>query len=269
MSFKKDINSLQKLSKLLKSIEFPGKTSTDYQLLIAVTKAQTTLNEIDLKEIDNNLTLHEKNIKKSIDSAINDRRENLLNAARDQNFGHKRLTHYDRIGPIKITYKAQKVKFELGSELLTEFDEADGKKIFENIRVELKKLDDYPFDRKLFFKAIKDSIQLAKLHEKVTQDGWVPIHTVYAYLVLLRHLYLEDFAKKPEKNKFSQYLKVQFVYDLARFGLQGWRVGNESLRSRTPNMATVAAGNSVTLPDLKSIDGLGEKIAVLRIDKQG
>ena len=269
MSFKKDINSLQKLSKLLKSIEFPGKTSTDYQLLSAVKKAQTTSNEIDSKEIKNNLTLQEKNIKERIESAIKDRREHLLNAARDENFGHKRLTDYDRIGPIKISYKGQKVKFELGSELLTEFDEADGKKIFENVKIELEKLDEYPFDRKLFFKAIKDSIQLARLHEKDTQDGCVPIHTVYAYLVLLRHLYLEDFIKKPEKNKFSQYSKVQFVYDLARFGMNGWRVDKESLRSRTPNMATVAAGNSVTLPDLKSVDGLGDTIAVLRIDKQG
>jgi hypothetical protein len=88
-------------------------------------------------------------------------------------------------------------------------------------------------------------------------------------MLLLRHLYLEDFCKKPETNRFRKYSKAQFVYDLARFGAKGWSVNNEALRSRTPNMATVGSGKTMIIPELRSAETPGIQVAVLKIEKTG
>ena len=110
---------------------------------------------------------------------------------------------------------------------------------------------------------------MAKDHGRADREGWVAIRSFYTYAVLLRHLHFEEFTKKPERNKFRKYSPAQFVYDLARFGAKGWSVKNEMLRSRTPNMATVAAGKTMIVPDLKSAEGFGDQVSVMRIEKLG
>ena len=182
---------------------------------------------------------------------------------------HKRFGDYDRVGPLKISYRGKKVKLEIGSELLIEFDESDGSKTFERAKLALDALEAEPFDREKFFRTIKDAVRLARDHGHMDRDGWFPIRTIYTHVVLLRHLHLEDFMKKPETNKLRKYSRAQFVYDLARFGSKGWSVNDETLRARTPNMATVAAGKVMIIPELRSPEGSGTQAAVLKIERIG
>ena len=90
---------------------------------------------------------------------------------------------------------------------------------------------------------------------------------VYVYVVLLRNLQFDDFVSKPSTRSFREYSSSQFVFDLARFGKKDWSCGDETLRGQTPNMATVSAGKSLTLPNLEELDKLGHQFALVRIEK--
>ena len=182
---------------------------------------------------------------------------------------HKRFGDYDRVGPLKISYKAKKVKLEIGSELLAEFDESDGVKTLERAKLALEALEAEPFDREKFFQTLKDAVKLARDHGRADREGWIPIRVGLHLCGSPEALHLEEFTKKPETNKFRKYSRAQFVYDLARFGAKGWSVNDEMLKSRTPNMATVAAGKAMIIPELRSLEGSGTQVAVLKIEKAG
>jgi hypothetical protein len=269
MDLKPALIALQNLSRALKAIESPKRPLNDYQLVEALLKASAAAGEINLEDLKRALAAEGKTVSDRIAISLEQRRENLLNAAKVSGIPNKRFGDYDRIGPLKISYKGKKVRVEIGSEALAEFGEADGQKVFEKSQEALKALDDEPFERENFFKAMNDAMRLAKEHGRADRQEWVPIRSVYTYFILLRHLYIDEFTKKPETNKFRKYTRAQFVYDLARFGGKGWSVGNETLRSRTPNMATVAAGKTMIIPDLKSVEAFGDQISVMRIEKLG
>ena len=269
MDLKTNILGLQKLTKILRTIQSPKKQLNDYQLSETLRKALNALDEARLDTLACSLSDEEKIVTERINKATDQRRENLLGAARSLSLPHKRFGDYDRIGPLKISYKAKKVKLEIGSEPLAEFDESNGVKVLEKARQALETLEAEPFDREMFFQTIKDAVKLARDHGRADREGWVPIRSVYTYAVLFRHLHFEDFIKKSETNKFRKYSRAQFVYDLARFGAKGWTVNEEVLRSRTPNMATVAAGKTMIIPDLRSMEGSGTQVAVLKIEKAG
>lgn len=73
---------------------------------------------------------------------------------------------------------------------------------------------------------------------------------------------------KPEGRTFKDYPLTQFLYELARFGRDGWRCGDELLRTQTPNMATISQGKTLMLPNLDAQDGTNHRIAVLWIEKR-
>ncbi len=127
-------------------------------------------------------------------------------------------------------------------------------------------LEAQPFSREDFFRSIKDAIRLARERGK-DRDGWVPVRLVHVYVALLRNLQFEDFVNKPTARSFRDYSSAQFVFDLARFGKKEWSIGDETLRAQTPNMATVSAGKSLTLPNLEELDKLGHQFALVRIEK--
>ena len=54
------------------------------------------------------------------------------------------------------------------------------------------------------------------------RDGKVPIRRLYPLVVLVRQIQDERFVKRPEQKSFRNYPMAQFVYDLARFGKDGW-----------------------------------------------
>ena len=268
MELKPTINNLQKLTKALKALQSPKKDLSDYKMEEGLRRARMVVVEINFEELIRSLAEEENAIKEKIAASLQRRRENLLKAAQGSGMPYKRFGEYDRVGPFKISYKSKRVQIEIGSEQIAEIEEAEGEKVFENIVNTLTSLENEPFDRENFFKTFKDALTLAENHGQLDREGWVPIQFIYAKFVLLRHLYIDDFIKKPEKNRFRKYSKAQFLYDLARFGRKGWFLGDEILRSRTPNMATVAAGKAMIIPDLISAEGFGNQVAVMKIEKR-
>lgn len=268
MDFNKEIKSLQFLVTQLKGLQKPKSRLNDYQLALKLSKAETAAKSVPLPELIDSIEEHLRQINEKIKISMEERREKLLICANESNFTYKRFGDYDRITFFKISYKGKRVKFEIGSELVCQFDETDGNKIFEILKQEYDKLRNTYFEREGFFQTVKDAYKIAINRENI-RNSWVPIRTLYVYISLLRNLQFNDYLKKPNPKSIREYSLAQFVFDLARFGEKGWSIGDEVLQTQTPNMATTAAGKTVTLPDLKSVTMLGPQLAVLRISKRG
>lgn len=203
--------------------------------------------------------------KTQLNKSLENRRETLLSAAKSAGIFYKRYGEYDRIIFFKVSYKGMKVKLEIGSELVREFEETEGIKVLQKIQEQIDLMENKPFVREMFFETMKDAIRLAQ-EKKKYRDGWIPIQTVYLYFGLLRNLQFEEYSNNPSSKSYQNYSKAQFVYELARFGQMGWSQGKEKLTSMPPNMATVTAGKSMILPDLENPGSLGTHMASIRID---
>ncbi len=206
-------------------------------------------------------------VKRKIDTALDQRREQLLMAAREARIPYKRMTDYDRVGVFKITYKGRKAQLSVGSEKFLILEEADGARLFDAIQEQANVLENEPFSREGYFEALKVALGIARSKGQ-QKDGGVPVKTLYPYVALARQTQSDQFLKTPVSKRFQDYSTAQFVYDLARFGREGWSVGNETLTTQTPNMATISAGKSMTLPVLGSIEGSGKPFATLMIKKK-
>ncbi|MEM2890690.1 MAG: hypothetical protein QW358_05085, partial [Candidatus Hadarchaeum sp.] len=192
------------------------------------------------------------------------RRESLLAAAKEAGLPHKRFDQYDRIGPIKVVYRDQKVILELGSEKLKELEEVDGARLFTTIKETLADLEKEPFDRQEFFRLLKHAYSILK-EEINHRDNWVPIRKLFPVFVLTRQLANREFMEKPDSKHFHPYSRAQFVYDLSRFGREEWGCDREKVETRTPSMRE--AQFAMILPNLESVDRSGPQIAHFRIVK--
>ena len=176
------------------------------------------------------------------------------------------MARYDYVGCFKVSYKRERVTVDVGSEMYARVDEVDGIKLFTYFEKARKTLDGIRFDRQLFFRTLKDAISLARI-QGLDRDGKVPIRTLYPVIVLVRQSRDDGFLKRPTQKSFSDYSTAQFVYDLARFGRDGWKLDTERLASQTPNMATISRGATMTLPSLDGHGSSKPQIGTIWIEK--
>lgn len=232
-----------------------------YQSLENALKAAQSIsfNEL-LEELENEV----KEAKRVMDEALNQRREQLLRASHEHGMPHKRMSDYDRVGVFKVTYKGTKAELQVGSEAMTVVNEVDGSKLFTAIQEAGDKLENVPFSREAFFGVLKAAFGIARAKGQV-KDGAVAIKALYPYVAVAWQLQREQFLKAPGSKSFQDYSSAQFVYDLARFGRDGWSIGNETLSTQTPNMATISAGKAMILPTLGSLEEQGPQLATLAI----
>ena len=258
--------AVDSLSRAIKEA-MKSKDTSDIDRVVTLRKALKFARELPLSdliaEVERTITQAEERIA----AGLNERREQLLKAARDAAIPHKRFTEFDQVGVFKVTYKGKRVRLHLGSELAVEFDETDGRRVLDRIQAEKSALDRVPFSREEFFRMVKTALQLARA-EGHQGDGGVPIRLLYPFLVLARQARSKEFLDAPKSRQFTEYPMVQFVYDLARFGRGGWALGTESLRTTGPNMATIQQGKAVMLPLLDSLDGTPTQLAVLRLERK-
>jgi hypothetical protein len=258
----KDINRLNLAVKKLVST----KAVSDFERVEQLKKAVNEARNVSINELSKHLEQILEETQARINTSLQERRETLLMASKKAGLQYKRFGDYDRIDIFKVSYKGKKIRLEVGSEPVCEFEESDGAKILCRIQEERKKLDGSPFSRERFFQILQYGCSLAQREEKAL-DGWVPVRLLHAYVALLRHLNSDSFLKDPSPKKCETYSSAQFVFDLARFGQTGWVCGDYELRSQTPNMNTVAAKKAVTLPDLVTVDKLGPQFAVLKVKR--
>ena len=204
---------------------------------------------------------------RSRDEVLKHRRENLARCAKEAGWPAKRLKENDFVGGFQVSYRLEKVTLRLGSELLTTFDEPNGASLFSRLQQERSKLEGFPFARLDFIESFKDAIHLARRQGK-DREGKVPIRTLYPLLVLARQGRNERFIKRPVTNSFTEYSMAQFVYDLARFGRDGWKTDRgERLCNQPPNMASIAKGATVTLPALDGDGSGGPQLGAVWVDR--
>ena len=190
------------------------------------------------------------------DEALRCRREQLVRSATDAGWKVRRLKRYDFVGCFQVNYRNQRVTLRIGSEILETFNEVDGASLFSRLQADLKSLDTSRFSRTDFLNWIKAALSFARV-QGVDRNGKVPIRRLYPLVVLVRQSHDQRFLKRPDAKSFTDYPMAQFVYDLARFGLKGWRTEQgERLCNQPPNMGSIAKGASVTLPSLQG-DGSG------------
>ncbi len=258
--------SVDALARALKPLMQESSLSLE-ELADALAEARKASADLDLAALIKHLEEESETVAKRLEQVLATRREDLLKAARRHEYPHKRFTDYDHIGPFKVSYKPRTVQLELGSEGFDSLQEADGTRLFELIRDRAAALETDSFSRESFFQTLKDALRLAKImgHD---QNGQVAIRTLYPLVVLARQGRSETFLKKPDQRTFKEYPVTQFLYDLARFGRDGWRCGEELLRTQTPNMATISQGKTLMLPALDAQEGTSHRIAMLWIEKR-
>ena len=266
MSLTQHDKSIAALGRTLKLL-MRKKECSDVERYDTLKKALKAARAVSFDDLLIELEREGDEFKHKIDAALDQRREQLLRAARDAEIPYKRLSDYDKGGVFKVSYKGRKVQLSVGSETLVVTEEADGAKLFETIQQKTQELEEEPFSREGYFEVLKVAIGIARSRGQ-QKDGSVPIKTLYPYVALARQTQSDQFVKSPNAKRFQDYSTAQFVYDLARFGREGWSVGNETLSTQTPNMATISAGKSMTPPVLDSIEGSGKPFATLMIKKK-
>ena len=243
-----------------------AKPDDDLPLLSLLDKTIDAVREVSESGLIETLEESRNVLKRRVEDKLAARREALHGAAADAGWPARRLQKYDRVDCFKVQYRRARVTLHLGSEKLDTFDETDGAQLFARIRETKAKLDNEPFARAGFFAAVKAAIALAKALGK-DRDGKTPIRTLYPLVVLARQAGDSAFMKQPHSKKFRNYSMCQFIYDMARFGRDGWYANDrERLASQTPNMATIGRGAALTLPDLAH-GGAGHQLALLWIEK--
>lgn len=230
-------------------------------------KVLAALDGLEMDRILGTLRQQREALVEQREAAFGRRREDLVRSATAAGWAVRRLRYYDDIGCFRVHYKQERVTLKLGSEDLLRLDEVDGSRLFARLEQQKERLDRFPFDRTSFFEALKESICLARVQRK-DRNGKVLIRDIYPRMVLVLQSRNSRFIKRPGKASFMEYDMAQFVYDLARFGRDGWKTRRgERLSNQGPNMATIAKGDTITLPSLKNDGRKGEQVGALFIQR--
>ena len=262
----RDFRAFGKARKALAPLSKPNETSSA-EVMSALTKAISTLRTIKLEGVLSELDRQHAALTLRRDEAFKRRREDLARSAKAAGWAVRRLRHYDFVGCFQVNYKQERVTLRVGSEVLTTLDEVDGVALFSHLQKEKERLDGFPFSRLDFFHSLKDAIRLARVLER-DRDGKVPIRTLYPLLVLIRQSRNERFVAHPFLKSFTEYPQSQFVYDLARFGREGWKTDRgERLCNQPPNMASIDKGLTMTLPSFDGDGSGGPQLGAIWTDK--
>lgn len=229
-------------------------------------KVLGALRQVQVERVVATLQAQHDALVKQRDAAFKRRREDLARSARAAGWAVRRLKFYDHVGCFQVLYRRERVTVKLGSEELRSMDEVDGSRLFIRLQQEKERLDGFPFDRSRFYEALKESIGLARLQHK-HRNGRVLIRDLYPRMVLVLQSRDPRFVRRPGKGSFTDYQMAQFVYDLARFGRDGWKAGQERLSNQPPNMASIAKGDTVTLPSLEGDGGKGPQLCAIYIQR--
>ena len=262
----KDFKAFDKARKALAPLSKRNDASAT-EVVSTLGKAISTLRTIKLESVLSDLDHQHAALTLRRDEAFKRRREDLARSAKEGGWTVRRLKHYDFVGCFQVNYKQERVTLRVGSEVLTTLDEVDGVALFSHLQEEKDRLDRFPFSRPDFFHSLKDATRLARVLER-DRDGKVPIRTLYPLLVLIRQSRNERFVVHPFLKSFTEYSQSQFVYDLARFGREGWKADRgERLCNQPPNMASIDKGLTMTLPSFDGDGSGGPQLGAVWIDK--
>ncbi len=177
---------------------------------------------------------------------LQERREKLLQSARDEGEPFRGDTRTVRVGIFDVTFEGESVVVGLGGVEIERTKEVDGKRLFQRLRTLRKSLEEIPFNREDFFRQLKTSY--ATCRGRKPANEFVAICDLHCELVLERARNTPAFRKRPGPKNVPAYPLHQFVFDLARFIQKGVAVREERLVTRTPSMRE--SRRPVSIPNL-------------------
>ena len=260
-------DTLRTLNRARKAISLvrQNRDTSPIQALGDLDKAIAALQNLISGDALSNLEQERNRLVHHRDNLLTNMRADLKRSAEDAGWVVTRRAHYDYVGCFTVGYKQKRVTVHVGSEMFATIDEVDGNKLFTYLQEARNTLDGVSFDRKDFFQTLKGAISLSRT-QGLSRQGKVPIRPLYPMMVLVWQSRAEGFLKEPTQRLFTDYSRAQFVYDIARFGRDGWTLESERLASQTPNMATIGRGATMTLPSLDGQRSTRHQIGALWIE---
>lgn len=265
MDWQVSLQKCQQLAKTLKKIQQKSQQPPDADFLKLLRQALTAAEVLQEENIAESLAAEIEVLERQLAALMEKRREALRTAAREAAWPHKKFERFDRLSPFEVEYQNNKVRLKVGSETYSTVQELDGTRLFQRIQEAASKLAQEPFQREEFFRLLQAAYALVR-RTTSRSDDWVHIRQLYPTMVLLQQTLHQDFMKQPDGKHFHPYSAAQFVYDLSRFGQDGWSCQGYKLETRTPSMRETS--QAMILPNLTSAEQNGPQIAHLRIVKQ-
>ena len=250
-------------SKALKKLAKP-KSQTDS--LRAAQELRRTVRELDWKAFNELIDTELNELERQFQSQIAGRREAILRAAREKRIPADRRETEDQVDVFRLKYSGEKVTVLFAGEEVASFKETDAEKILTRLRELRRKLDAAPFSRDVFFDSMMRAFQ--RLQQRASakfHDGCVPIKDIHLELLMETALASERFRKRPTRESFPEYPRLQFFYDFARFEAEGMIVGDSKFACKTPSLAQ--ANDRVSIPKLSDPLGPGTQVYLVKIQK--
>ncbi|MBM4289397.1 MAG: hypothetical protein FJ135_14855 [Deltaproteobacteria bacterium] len=265
MDYQVSLQKCQQLTNILKKIKQKSQQPPDADFLKLLRQALTAAQALQEENIAVQLSAVMEALERQLTELTEHRREALWVAAREAAWPCKRFDRFDRLLPLEVEYQPTKVRLKVGSETYQEVQELDGARLFHRVKEAAEKLAQAPFQREEFFRLLHAAYAFVR-QTSSRSDDWLHIRQLYPTMVLLQQTMNQEFMKQPEGRQFRSYPSAQFVYDLSRFGQEGWSCRGYKLETRTPSMRETA--QAMILPNLASVEQPGPQIAHLHIVKQ-
>lgn len=257
------IAPLRQLADLAKKLA----TAKDLQPIAKETllkNAIERLQKLDTKAIVELLQRELQAIRKDIADALAKKREQTLQRAEQLDLAVRRLSEYDRIGPVRVAHKGATTNVLFGKLKLDTFEETDGSKAADRIADRINSILTDPFDPAAFYRNFRRAYDHARLEVQST-DGYVRIDSLFQEFALGR---LRPAAgKRPSQANQSEIYPLQaFLIDFARFLRSPQYPEGEYLRARTPPMSQIEKAHLI--PDLSTPLGDEKPFLDLLIQKE-
>lgn len=238
---------LQALAKhILESAKHQERTPSDR--LAKLEEAARLASDINLEECRTMLQAQLDEARQQRTAEIHSRREALLNAARFSGVPTDPGTNGDRIDVFRLSYEGAVVAISFGGVALPKLKETDGAKVLEHLKKLRDTLQQAPFNRESFLKLLKAAYAILR-RTAGNADEYVGIRELHREIILEQARRSPKFAKDPDPKHLVAYPLFQFLFDLARFGQGGWKLGQDVIKTQAPSMREQK--DAVYLPDLE------------------
>ena len=237
---------LHQLAELVRKLT-KGEKLTGTQRQALVERCLHASRTFDLAKLKSALELESAKLEDAVSEHLRSKREVVLQEAERAGFQVRRLTEYDRIGPVRVRHKGPATTILFGKLPIENFEESTGALTAERILATLKNILNAPFDPTAFYKGFTAAYKHARL-ESTSREGWVrfdEIHREYT-LELIRRGMMKN--RQSGVGKVENYDMVNFLVEFARFLQAPKYPSGEYIRSRTPPMAQMK--DAFLVPDL-------------------
>lgn len=214
-----------------------------------VNEAAKLARQVNWNALVTTLEAEARGMRETEEAHLRSRREKLLQAASAARCPNEMGARFDRIDIFQVEYEGVTAVVKLGGVVAACIKEADGEKLFGQIKQLRAGLEQTPFNRESFLKLLKNAYTTCR-RTLAGDDEYVPVHELHREMVLERARNSDRFRKSAEAKAIEPYALTQFVFDLARFLREGAVLGAERIVAHPPSMRQTK--ETVQIPNLEN-----------------